>query len=455
MEMQMKAIKGITLIMVCISAVYLAVSSMLSLTELSFRTWVKVSGQMIVGIFTPIMLLVLALFFLYNKECVRQAVKIACIAAAVIVCSIYVCVAVFFILLGSQEERMLTRHLLVTNEAFLDEIKPVYYRPAAFFFKRPGELTADDQVEYLEKKYRRTFGVYEPEGGIYDQGFPEVKVSVRLAGMSLADNYVEKLTFAGLLEAYRALGVERNYHIVEERHGLTYLCLEASGYDDIPALSKDISRLYQYVLSGRLPGDAAAVYREHTGEIYYSFGKNEKGYTGAIRFGGMDGEVVIDVEELVRTAYRQYGTEAPESAQDSPERTVGDSGAETIPPTSEPELEPDDREVAAKMVYDAALAEEGFSYEVYYNAKGNLYIDLGTKASGEDGRVYSYELVYDRSSRNGACELFVLYRSVEGSDDQEIVDMYAVETATGKVVASGRKAWSDVGTKEYREMTGE
>ncbi len=448
----MKTIKRITLIMVCISTVYLAVSSMLSLTELSFRTWVKVSGQMIVGIFTPVMLLVLALFYLYNKESVRQAVKGVCIAAAVIVCSIYVCFAAFFILLGSQEERMLTRHLLVTNEAFLGEIKAVYYRPAAFFFKRPGELTAADEVEYLEKKYRRTFEVYEPGDGIYDWDFPEVKVSVRLAGMSLTDNYVEELTRVGLLEAYRALGVERNYHIVEKTHGLKYLCLEASGYDDIPALSKDISRLYQYVLSGRLPGDAAAVYREHTGEIYYSFGENEKGYTGDICFGGMDGELAIDVEELVRTAYQQYGTEAPEGAQDYPDNTVQDS-AEEIPPAMEPE--PDYREAAAKMVYDAALAEEGFSYEVYYNAKGNLYIDLGTKASEEDGRVYSYELVYDRSSKNGACELFVLYRSVEGSEEQEIVDIYAVETATGKVVVSGRKDWSDVGTKEYREMTGE
>ncbi|MDE7199858.1 MAG: hypothetical protein K2O15_13395, partial [Lachnospiraceae bacterium] len=63
--------------------------------------------------------------------------------------------------------------------------------------------------------------------------------------------------------------------------------------------------------------------------------------------------------------------------------------------------------------------------------------------------------VYDRTSENGACELLVLYRSQEGSDNEAIVDMYAVETATGKVVASGRKAWSDVGTKEYREMTGE
>lgn len=36
-----------------------------------------------------------------------------------------------------------------------------------------------------------------------------------------------------------------------------------------------------------------------------------------------------------------------------------------------------------------------------------------------------------------------------------ILDMYAVENVTGKVIASGRRAWSDLGTREYREAAGE
>ena len=36
-----------------------------------------------------------------------------------------------------------------------------------------------------------------------------------------------------------------------------------------------------------------------------------------------------------------------------------------------------------------------------------------------------------------------------------ILDMYAVETATEKVIASGRRTWSDPGTREYREAAGE
>ena len=56
-------------------------------------------------------------------------------------------------------------------------------------------------------------------------------------------------------------------------------------------------------------------------------------------------------------------------------------------------------------MYDAVLAAEGYSYEVCY-AKGNLYIDLGSKVSDkDDGKIYYYRLVYDRTSKNGACEL--------------------------------------------------
>lgn len=63
-------------------------------------------------------------------------------------------------------------------------------------------------------------------------------------------------------------------------------------------------------------------------------------------------------------------------------------------------------------------------------------------------------MVYDHPSKNGACELYVLYKHTgDGVANDVILDMYAVDNATKKVAASGRKHWSDVGTKEYREMT--
>lgn len=243
----------------------------------SFPTWVKMLGQMIVGVIVPIIVLVFALLLLYRNERVHQAVKTFCIAAAVFVCSLYCFLAMFFILLESQEERL--------------------------------------QIQSSGKRYE----------------------------------------------------TEREEHV--------------------PKPSENV-------------------------------GKEED----------------------------KTREKIPETEQETERETELEM---------EQEPEADYRETAARAVYDAVLLEEGFSYEVYYNAKGNLYIELGTKTSEEDGRTYSYSLVYDRPSKNGACELLVLYRTAEGSENEAIVDMYAVETVTGKVVASGRKAWSDVGTKEYREMTGE
>lgn len=458
----MKAIKWTTLITVCISVLYLLLSAVLSFTAVSFRNWADVLGKLFAAVLMPIMVLVLALFLLYRNERVHQTVKTVCVAAAVIVCSIYVCFAMFFIAFGSKEERMLTRHLLVTDESFLSEADPVYYRPAALFFKRPTEITTTDQVDYLEKKYQRSFGVSESGDIIYDRECPEVKVSVWPWGMTFNDNYTEELTLTSLLEVYNGVNMERGYHIVEI-NDREYLCLEASGYDDIEALSEDMVCLMAGVMSGGFSrsGNAMEFFQEYRGVVYFSFG-GEEDYMGSVPFGGKNGEWPIDVEAVARTVYRKYADDGAAKNKESYSNT-GESGAEEsffepVPesaPETDLEPEPDYRETAAKAVYDAVLSEEGFSYEVCYNAKGNLYIDLGSKLSEEDGQTYSYRLVYDRLSKNGACELLVLYRSAEGSDNEVIMDMYAVETATGKVVVSGRKAWSDVGTEEYREITGE
>ena len=463
----MRFLKRITLIAVCVSLFYILLSMGLSFTELSLRTWVKTLGRVIVWLVTPGMILFLALYYLYGNERVHEAVRVVCIAAAVVVGGIYAFYIFFLILIlsGTEEERMLTRHLLVTDESFMST-NPVYYRPVAFFFKRPGEITTADQLEYLENKYNRVFEISKSGNEIYDVTLPEIHVSVVPDGLSLTDNYVELVTIHSLLEVYGAMEMERGYHITEA-DGREYLCLEASGYDDISALAEDISCLIDGALGGRFSTskyDVADLFQEYRGKVYFSFGEEAEGYTGSISFGGKDGEWPIDVEAVVRIAYDRQENgrqgEAQEPYQSTGEDDSAGEGDETASDQEtqmdhESEVESDYREEAAKAVYDAALAEEGFSYEVYYNAKGNLYIDLGNKTSEEDGKVYSYLLVYDRPSKNGACELLVLYRSVEGSDNEAIVDMYAVETATGKVVASGRKAWSDVGTKEDREMTGE
>ncbi len=106
-------------------------------------------------------------------------------------------------------------------------------------------------------------------------------------------------------------------------------------------------------------------------------------------------------------------------------------------------------------IYEAVFQNQGDSFEPYYNAKGSLCVQLY-----EDDESVRF-LIYDRDSQNGACAIYVYYESEKAEDgswspgDAVILDMYAYVYDTGEVIDSGRKAWSDVGSSEYREATGE
>lgn len=90
--------------------------------------------------------------------------------------------------------------------------------------------------------------------------------------------------------------------------------------------------------------------------------------------------------------------------------------------------------------------------EITYNAKGTPKIVLSSDLKSDK------YILYDRDSANKKCALYVLYQSDKGSRDDlntQIVEMYAYEYSNGKVITADRHSWSDVGTDEYREATGE
>ena len=90
--------------------------------------------------------------------------------------------------------------------------------------------------------------------------------------------------------------------------------------------------------------------------------------------------------------------------------------------------------------------------EITYTAMGTPKLMLSSDLNSD-----AY-ILYDRNSSNGKCALYVLYQSKnngEGSSDSQILEMYAYEYSSGKVITADRHAWSDVGTDEYREATGE
>lgn len=121
-------------------------------------------------------------------------------------------------------------------------------------------------------------------------------------------------------------------------------------------------------------------------------------------------------------------------------------------------------EGAFGQLYNMVFEPKGEVFTPCYNAKGNFYALLGEgeeELSGEL-RQTRHTVVYDRLSKNGKCQLFVEYKDYMETNGNEsyvtttaILEFYAVEIETGVTVAAGKTSWEEIGSKEYRELTGE
>lgn len=117
-----------------------------------------------------------------------------------------------------------------------------------------------------------------------------------------------------------------------------------------------------------------------------------------------------------------------------------------------------------QAIYDFDFKDTEGALELNYSAKGNLYATM-SEYELEDGTVSGAvtarkRLVYDRESKNALYDLVVCYVDYFDADGKQldstsIYDFYAVEKDTYKVIRADKHAWEDLGSKEYREATGE
>lgn len=515
----MKILKRVTIAVAVLSVLYLAGAVMLLDTDLSYRMVPDLLGKGCVLLLLPLLLLIMviaAVCRLQNLHRVIKGVLTGVLLVGYLFWAFGVCV---FLLFTTDEEHRLTDGVLLVNEAeFLSENKWVYYRPVALVLRREDTLTVEDMQHYLEKKYKRSFSIedYAARGEycvfFREENSPEVKVSVYRDGWEFQDDYVEGLAIKYLAEGCEELNISREYTIEKGyngRNGIFYL--ELAGEEDIDAFAAEVSQLIQYVMS------ADSIWEDYRGYLYFAnegfvdgdFGEEGGGQenTGMIPFGklsrwdNMEEDYYLHPEqiaELVSEKYRlneeqakerqereqQYEEQAKEQYEQNMSQTdvsgeseyngtgavTGGTGQNASGESSDTEqtealtaLEDDTVVAGARLVYEAVLEQEGYSCEVRYNAKGVPYLDLGSRPAQEgdnsaDG-TYRFTLLYDRTSKNGACELYVLYKehyTEEGSNDSTgILNFYAVETATGEVIAADKTSWSEVGSAEYREATGE
>ena len=100
-------------------------------------------------------------------------------------------------------------------------------------------------------------------------------------------------------------------------------------------------------------------------------------------------------------------------------------------------------------------SKQGYKYETSWSAKG----EAGAVVYEDEAKVRF--LRYDRQSDNEKCCLYVYYQAEKEEDgsyspsDAKILDMYAYVIDSGEVISSGRRAWADAGTEEYRKAVNE
>lgn len=441
----MKICKKITIAVAVIAALYLAGAVVLNTTALSYRMWVDVTGKLILTVLLPLMLLICASFAVWKKAAIYF---------------VWIFAALFYIGITTLPETKVSGKILAVNEAvFLEENQITYYRPVAFLFREPLEITDKIQADYLSEKYHDVFLPIERNGETYYVGsvYPDIRVKLTEKGSGgWNDNYVQGVAVQLLQASYERLQLKRPYIIRQSGSSYReffYLKLESE--EDIPAFAKDASALISDLM------EHTDFFDERRGVLYFYEGEEdmENVLESVLPFGKLSDWDYMAVDyyldpESVEEVFREKYDEEVEMR-----KHMQEWGPESQQSITDP------LETAAKQIYDAVLAQEGYSYEVCYNAKGNLYLNLGSREAGQEGDnsqtgTYRFTLVYDRTSKNGACELFVLYKehyekNGEGTESTIILNFYAVENATGKVVAGDKTAWAETSSKEYRELTGE
>lgn len=468
-EIMMKLLKEISIISIVCLVLYIVGAWLLTFTEYSYRAWIDFAGKIMMIWGLPLLGIVWLEVCVRRIEMIKRGLRVLLLVVMLCGYLYWAYLGFLGLLFTMDEERMLTSNLIVTRQGgFLDLPHDTYYKPAAVLFKVPCEITLKDKKEFLEEKYNREFEI--KRDSIYSIDIPGVKVTVRLNGMEFEDDFIESVLAEYLSCGMEELSIQREYYVAEgigNKTGIFYMQLKTE--DDISDFAEHASKLTAYVC------EKTDLFEEYRGYFYFYCGEGDRILKGVIPFGKLgkwdevDADYYLNPDKLEDYIQKKYEESAEyQKKQKKAQKKIKKAKKEAETVLDKDEVFVDTRETNAKIIYDAALAMQGYSYEVCYNAKGNLYLNLGSRAAGKpedksDTGIYRFTLVYDRISQNGQCELFVLYKEhyIENgdgtttNDTTEILDMYAVKVSNGKVVSADKQSWDDIGTEEYKELTGE
>lgn len=443
-----------------------------------YRIAVEVVGALISWLVFPILLYAFLWFFAGYKLCGERFLTVRLVLRLVsgIFWAVYLFFASLILLnyivdIGTEEE--IAPGILRTNSHLLGEYNSYSYeKEQGVLYKCTYEPMSDIALLLMEKKYHEKFVVVSSEENTWvlsPAALPELFFTIRRldsAEDGLDDYPVMRAAYRMKKESEtlcpeREITVEKGYYDYGKE--LEIVCTDK---EDARQCSEDVAALIAKTLEDDF---FKAEDREITLQIVCA---GEEGNTKNVTlyFGNQKNgktqeyntyDYYTDAELIYKKLFYVWDELESESLSDAGEQETAESDAADAL-QEKYEASPYYIEGAYKVLYEELFAGQGYPYRPGYNAKGNFYAWLcegyGQPENTEGDFEYQETVVYDRESKNDKCHLFVHYRTYyqDGSEyTTAILDMYAVDMGTGAVYTSGRHAWADVGTQDYREATGE
>lgn len=432
---------------------------------MEYRAWAQMAGIIWSFLIMPLSFIVFEQMLLWGKRGKGNPVFKSILAAVSLgVFVIYFIIAIVIVWvakLDQGKETVFAEGIIQTQTEYVGSVasRSTYEEPVGFFFKREYEPITDVLLLSMEKKYGESFVLTgKPQEGftgpyeVCPAGKPEVVIKVQEILGYFSDDYSIMWAYYLMQEEAAASCPERALRtstgVSREDYLASAIVTECNGPEDMRACAEDVAALIGAALQDdffQKPGRTVKLVVQcgdgagNSKEAYFYFGNKSNGRTEY----DYESDRYTDADLVYKKLLD----------------TFDGMGAEAV---AEHEASPYFVEGAYKELYEEMFADNGYPYDCRYNAKGNFYAWLcngeGELESTPGTFDYTETVVYDRESKNGKCHLFVHYRTYyqDGTEyTTAILDMYAVDMKTGRVYASGRHAWADVGNEAYREATGE
>lgn len=484
-------IKKISLIILVCCIALAAASIGLKRTEgIQFRSWLSILIYFAGMYGIPVSLLSMILSSLSEKKTDNGRGVLAnfgILLSTVLLIFILLIVTGYTLLAGSslwgREEKVAGNIIRETNHIWLDSDVYFAYYKADFIFKSPCSYNDINVVQaILEERYHEKFNLQSTEehmgGTIFEvdaKDFSGDVFHMLAVQKGLSPQYIDNYSdIRANRRALEYIGDSSEWDIKAGENesaklvsGLEIVCQSKEEARDCAAY---VAGMIEYVLEDSFFKDHASgfciVYSEdndNTEKIAFPFGLNQYENTPYDYYADEENvyhdllEKYADRRELSIKIEAEAAAVKMEQMQEAITEEEAEKEWQPVMTDEDGMLTP---EGAYEKLYEEVFKPQGDEYTCTYNAKGNFYGILGEETETIDGNEITTmrTVVYDRISKNNKCQLFVYYKEYyneTGNYKTAILNFYAVDMSTGKIIEGNKMAWQEVASKEYQEATGD